>query len=109
VGQGTCDVLFLKIIFVQKSITEIAIFLLKKKLRKKHEKKYKEGNKFVIPYFYQAGYSEELKIDISRALRDLGENTCIDFKTVTEDSKGKYMTHKIMTHHDSYNMSHDES
>ena len=54
----------------------------------KNTKKYKEGNKFVIPYFFQTGYSEEVKIDISRALKDLGENTCIDFKTVTEDSKG---------------------
>ena len=51
-------------------------------------KKYREGNKYVIPYFYQAGYSEELKIDISRALNDLGDNTCIDFKVVNESSKG---------------------
>jgi len=49
--------------------------------------KYREGNKYVIPYFYQAGYSEELKIDISRALADLGDNTCIDFKVVNESSK----------------------
>ena len=52
------------------------------------KQKYREGNKYVIPYFYQAGYSEELKTDISRALADLGDNTCIDFKVVNEASKG---------------------
>ena len=52
------------------------------------KQKYREGNKYVIPYFYQAGYSEELKTDISRALADLGDNTCIDFKVVNESSKG---------------------
>jgi len=55
--------------------------------------KYREGDKFVIPYFYQAGYTEDLKQDISRALKDLGDNTCIDFKVVSESSK--QYDHKI--------------
>ena len=68
------------------------------------KQKYREGNKYVIPYFYQAGYSEELKTDISRALADLGDNTCIDFKVVNESSKGLssfchyYVTKKFICH-----------
>ena len=68
------------------------------------KQKYREGNKYVIPYFYQAGYSEELKTDISRALADLGDNTCIDFKVVNESSKGlssfcHYYVTKKLCHH----------
>ena len=64
------------------------------------KQKYREGNKYVIPYFYQAGYSEELKTDISRALADLGDNTCIDFKVVNESSKGlsSFCHQKLMCH-----------
>jgi len=64
------------------------------------KQKYREGNKYVIPYFYQAGYSEELKTDISRALADLGDNTCIDFKVVNESSKGlsSFCHQKLICH-----------
>lgn len=51
--------------------------------------RYREGNKYVIPYFYQDGYAQELRVDIERALTDLGDNTCIDFRLVDE-SASKY-------------------
>ena len=57
---------------------------------KNNREKYREGNKFVIPYFFQTGYTEDLKEDISRALKDLGENTCIDFRAVSQTSKGEF-------------------
>lgn len=56
-----------------------------------NREKYREGNKFVIPYFFQTGYTEDLKEDISRALKDLGDNTCIDFRAVSQTSKGKFI------------------
>ena len=54
--------------------------------------RYREGNKYIIPYFYQEGYAKELKIDIERALPDLGDNTCIDFKVVDPN---RHRVHKV--------------
>ena len=77
-------ILYIKLITIGRCLTG-PLILIRLYLTKQ---KYREGNKYVIPYFYQAGYSEELKTDISRALADLGDNTCIDFKVVNESSKG---------------------
>ena len=93
-------ILYIKLITIGRCLSG-PLILIRLYLTKQ---KYREGNKYVIPYFYQAGYSEELKTDISRALADLGDNTCIDFKVVNESSKGLssfchyYVTKKFICH-----------
>ena len=103
-------ILYIKLITICRCLTG-ALILIRLYLTKQ---KYREGNKYVIPYFYQAGYSEELKTDISRALADLGDNTCIDFKVVNESSKGlssfcHYYVNKKLCHHLSSKKSRFES
>ena len=96
----TVFILYIKLITICRCLSG-PLILIRLYLTKQ---KYREGNKYVIPYFYQAGYSEELKTDISRALADLGDNTCIDFKVVNESSKGLssfchyYVTKKFICH-----------
>ena len=103
-------ILYIKLITIGRCLTG-PLILIRLYLTKQ---KYREGNKYVIPYFYQAGYSEELKTDISRALADLGDNTCIDFKVVNESSKGlssfcHYYVTKKLCHHLSSKKSRFES